>query len=239
MTVANRKNIASRTGAAIGEALIAAGLEPRLARLLEDMPHRTITVEPRRPFREPGVPRDEVMFVKSGLLSKFKSDGSGRRQIVALRFTGDGILPRAGNADYGIQAILRSEVLVGRREDFDPIVDANPELARFFMTLMERHSAISYEWLVNCGRRDSTARVAHLLCETAERSHVDAGKQAMTNPFTQQQIADITGQTSVNVNRVFADLERQGLISRKGREITFEDWSEIQRVGSFHADYLN
>ena len=34
----------------------------------------------------------------------------------------------------------------------------------------------------------------------------------MTNPFTQQQIADITGQTSVNVNRVFADMERQGLI---------------------------
>ena len=34
--------------------------------------------------------------------------------------------------------------------------------------------------------------------------------RGMTNPFTQQQIADITGQTSVNVNRVFADLERQG-----------------------------
>ena len=60
MMVANRKTVARRTGAAIGEALIAAGLEPRLARLLEDMPHRTMTVEPRRPFREPGVPRDEV-----------------------------------------------------------------------------------------------------------------------------------------------------------------------------------
>jgi len=227
------------SSASIGETLIAAGLEPRLAMLLEAMPHRTLFVEPRRPFREPGVPRDEVMFVKSGLLSKFKSDGSGRRQIVALRFTGDGILPRDGIAEYGIQAILRSEVLVGRREDFDPIVDANPELARFFMKLMERHTAIGYEWLVNCGRRDSTARVAHLLCETAERSHVDAERQALTNPFTQQQIADITGQTSVNVNRVFADLERQGLISRKGREIRFKDWSEIQRLGSFHADYLN
>ncbi|MEO6247422.1 MAG: Crp/Fnr family transcriptional regulator [Sphingomicrobium sp.] len=225
--------------ATIGDTLIAAGLEQRLAKLLQEMPHRAIIVEPRRPFREPGVARDEVMFVKSGLLSKFKSDGSGRRQIVALRFTGDGILPRAGTAEYGIQAILRSEVLVGRREDFDPIVDANPELARFFMQLMERHAAISYEWLVNCGRRDSTARVAHLLCETVERSHVDVNRQALTNPFTQQQIADITGQTSVNVNRVFADLERQGLISRKGREITFEDWNEIQRVGSFHTDYLN
>ncbi|MEO7786928.1 MAG: Crp/Fnr family transcriptional regulator [Sphingomicrobium sp.] len=203
------------------------------------MPHRVVTVEPRRPFRDPGAPRDEVMFVQSGLLSKFKSDGGGRRQIVALRFTGDGILPRSGNAEYGIQAIVRSEVLIGRRDDFDALVDANPELARFFMRVMERHAAISYEWLVNCGRRDSTARVAHLLCETAERSHVDVEQRALINPFTQQQIADITGQTSVNVNRVFADLERQGLISRKGREITFVDWNEIQRVGSFHSGYLN
>jgi CRP-like cAMP-binding protein len=58
------------------------------------------------------------------------------------------------------------------------------------------------------------------------------------NPFTQQQIADITGQTSVNVNRVFADLERQGLIRREGRDILFEDWEELRRVASFSAAYL-
>ena len=237
--IANRKVDVRAPAAAIGDTLVAAGLQPTLAQLLEDMPHRSVTVEPRRPFRDPGAPRDEVMFIKSGLLSKFKSDGGGRRQIVALRFAGDGILPREGNAEYGIQAIIRSEVLIGRREDFDAVVDANPELARFFMRLMERHAAISYEWLVNCGRRDSTARVAHLLCETAQRSHVDVRQQALTNPFTQQQIADITGQTSVNVNRVFADLERQGLIKRAGREIRFLDWPELLRVASFQPGYLD
>ena len=227
-----------KVGAGLSETLISAGLKPALAEQFEQMPQRQVTVEPRRPFREPGAARDEVMFVRSGLLSKYKSDGSGRRQIVALRFAGDGILPRGGAADYGVQAIVRSEVLIGKREDFDSVVDSDGEFSRFFMRLMERHSAIGYEWLVNCGRRDSTARVAHLLCETVERSHIDVTKQPLLNPFTQQQIADITGQTSVNVNRVFADLERQGLIHRKGREIYFDDWTEIQRVAGFHADYL-
>ena len=231
-----RRSDAANVG--LGPTLIAAGLKPGLARLLEDMPHREIVVEPRRPFREPGVSRDEVMFVRSGLLSKFKVEGDGRRQIVALRFAGEGILPREGVAHYGLQAIVRSDVLIGRREDLDPIVDAHPELARFFMRLMARQAAISYEWLVNCGRRDSTARVAHLLCETVERSHVNVATQSLLNPFTQQQIADITGQTSVNVNRVFAELERLGLIKRKGREISFSDWPEIQRVGSFQPGYL-
>jgi CRP-like cAMP-binding protein len=77
-----------------------------------------------------------------------------------------------------------------------------------------------------------------LLCETATRSGIDVDKQPLLNPFTQQQIADITGQTSVNVNRVFADLERQGLIRREGREIYFQDWPEMRRVASFQESYL-
>ena len=236
--MASRRLKTPDRGVSLRETLISAGLEPYLADLLADMPHRVVQVEPRRPFREQGVRRDEVMFVRSGILSKFKTDSSGRRQIVALRFAGEGILPRDGIAEYGIQAIVRSEVMVGRAEDFDPIVVAYPEMQRFFWRLIQRNEAIGYEWLVNCGRRDSTARVAHLLCETAVRSNTKVPDEALHNPFTQQQIAEITGQTSVNVNRVMADLERQGLIRRKGRDIKFMDWSEMRRVASFQPAYL-
>ena len=224
-----RRSTAAAAGVSLRDALLAADLDPRLVTLLEEMPHKKVSVDPRRPFREPGVPRDEVIFVRSGILCKYKTDGSGRRQIVALRFQGEGILPHEGLADYGVQGIVRSEVLVGKAADLDRIVDAHPELCRFFWRLIQRNKSISYEWLVNCGRRNSTARVAHFLCETATRSGIRGENGRMTNPFTQQQIADITGQTSVNVNRVFADLQRQGLIARKGREIEFRDWAEMRR----------
>jgi len=222
--------------ATLRETLVSAGLEPRLADLLDALPHRVVQVEPRRPFREPGGPRNEVMFVRSGILAKFKPDASGGRQIVALRFAGEGILPRDGVANYGIQAIVRSEVMVGQARDFNPIVEQHPAMRQFFCRLLQRNEDIGYEWLVNCGRRDATARVAHLLCETAARMNTGDGRLA--NPFTQQQIADITGQTSVNVNRVLADMERQGLIRRKGRDIEFVDWAEMRRVGSFQPAYL-
>jgi len=239
--MASRRSQTPARGVSLRDTLISAGLAPHLADLLDQMPNKVVHVEPRRPFREPGAARDEVMFVRSGLLSKFKMDPSGRRQIVALRFAGEGILPRNGRThgtDYGIQAIIRSEVQVGRVEDFEPIVLAHPEMQAFFWKLIQRNEAIGYEWLVNCGRRDTVARVAHLLCETAVRLHSDADHKLL-NPFTQQHIADITGQTSVNVNRVLADMERQGLIRRHGREIEFPDWGEMLRVGSFQPDYLN
>ena len=230
----------SATGPAVSlvDALTAAGLERRLASLLENIPHTAVKIDPRRPFRMPGAPRREIIFVRSGILCKYKTDGGGRRQIVALRFPGETILPSARPADFGIQGIVRSEVLIGSGKDFDRIVDANPELGRFVWRQILRNESISYEWLVNCGRRDSTARVAHLLCETAARSGGNGEKNRMLNPFTQQQIADITGQTSVNVNRVLAELQRQGLIERKGREIVFRDWAEIRRVASFQSSYL-
>ena len=234
--MASRRSKTPAPGVSLRDTLIDAGLEPSLAEKLANIPHRVVQVEPRRPFREHGAPRDEVMFVRAGMIAKYMTDGAGRRQIVALRFPGEGILPREGAAGYGIQAIVKSEVMVGKAKDFDPIVEAHPELQRFFWRLIQRNELISYEWLVNCGRRDSTARVAHLLCETAARMHVHATK--MQNPFTQQQIADITGQTSVNVNRVFADLQRQGLIERKGREIEFRDWAEMRRLASFQPTYL-
>ena len=234
--MASRRMKSAAQHATLRETLVSAGLEPRLADLLDALPHRVVQVEPRRPFREPGGPRNEVMFVRSGILAKFKPDASGGRQIVALRFAGEGILPRDGVANYGIQAIVRSEVMVGQARDFNPIVEQHPAMRQFFCRLLQRNEDIGYEWLVNCGRRDATARVAHLLCETAVRMNTGDGRLA--NPFTQQQIADITGQTSVNVNRVLADMERQGLIRRKGRDIEFVDWAEMQRVGSFQPAYL-
>jgi CRP-like cAMP-binding protein len=233
-----RPRTAAAPRVSLKETLLAAGLDENLAQLLEDLPHRVVEVDPRRPFREEGSPRDEVIFVRAGILAKYKAEGSGHRQIVALRFPGEGILPSPEPASYGVQAIVRSEVMVGSAADFNGIVDKHPDLQRFFWHLLQRNEAIGYEWLLNCGRRDSTARVAHLLCETAVRSGVDVEHDMMVNPFTQQQIADMTGQTSVNVNRVFADLERQGLIERSGREIEFRDWRELRRIASFHAAYL-
>ena len=166
----------------------------------------------------------------------FKTAGS-EQQIVALRYPGEIILPRSSPAQYAIRAIVPSEAIVAEEAGFDRQIDGSSEMRRLLVRDLQRQEAISHEWLVNCGRRNSIERVAHFLCETAVRLGV--GDQArMRNPFTQQQIADVTGQTSVNVNRVLGDMERQGLISRKGREIEFIDWPEIRRLARFQADYL-
>lgn len=220
------------------DALVQSGLSPAIANAIDDLPQRNIEVDPRRPFREPGLAGDEIFFVRSGILAKFKPEPNGRRQILALRFAGEGVWPSEPPPRYGLQAIVKSQVVVMQKADLETVVDDHPELAAFILKAAQRHEAINHEWLVNCGIRNATARVAHLLCETATRSGIAPSEKRFPNPFTQQQIADITGQTSINVNRVLADLERQGLIRREARDIVVNDWAELRRVGEFRPNYL-
>lgn len=208
-------------------------------RLLAAVPTRACVVEARRPFRDEGADRDRFYFVRSGLLSQFRLDGGTKRHIVALRFPGEAILPADRSAPYGLLAIARTELAVADRDAFEGAVLDDPQLQRFIWRYLQRDSAIRHEWMLNRGRRDATERVAHLLCEIVARSTGGAERPDFDSPFTQQHIAEMTGQTSVNVNRVLADLERRGLIGRRGRAMTFDDWTGLKRLAGFSAHYLS
>lgn len=225
----------------------AAAAEHRLAGLLGSLPLEIASTiravngwpmqVPKRPLREPGCPAGDVLFVASGLLALYKPSGHGRT-IVALRYPGELIYPRDAADAPGVQAIVASDLVVARRDDVDAACAANRPMREMLGRQAQRNQAILYEWLANCRRRDTAARVVHLLCEMAVRSGVCQPGEPLTNPLTQQQVGDITGQTSVNVNRVFAQLEGRGLIRRSGRRILVPDWDALRRWAGFRADYL-
>lgn len=64
----------------LADALIEAGLDPDRANRLQQMRHEVVQVHPRTSFREPRRPRPELMFLLSGVISKYKVAGSGARK---------------------------------------------------------------------------------------------------------------------------------------------------------------
>ena len=54
MTI-RRARVPEDSGVTVRDRLIEAGLDPKFADLFLNMPHKVVHVEPRRPFREPGV----------------------------------------------------------------------------------------------------------------------------------------------------------------------------------------
>jgi CRP-like cAMP-binding protein len=102
-------------------------------------------------------------------------------------------------------------------------------------------ASIFREWVVNVGRRNSRARVAHLLCEFSLRMEAAglASNHHYELPMTQEQLADAVGLTSVHVNRVLKQLGEEGLISRDRRSIVIEDWKRLRETGDFNERYLH
>ena len=102
-------------------------------------------------------------------------------------------------------------------------------------------SSIFREWVVNVGRRDSRARIAHLLCELAWRLRSVKGGDSLTFdfPVTQEQLADATGLTPVHTNRTLQALRKDGLIQLTGGSLTVLDWDGLVAAGDFDELYLH
>lgn len=157
------------------------------------------------------------IFIQTGVIALFRFFPSGLRRIIALRYADEVITPAEGDA-FSIIPLIDSWIVRG------PFVPDHI-----------RNCRIAYEWIAR-DTLDASARTAHFLCESVIRG----GHEIEAVPlFTQAQVGEITGQTSVNVNRVLALLERDGLISRKSARVAkIIDWEELKRMGCFNASYL-
>jgi len=211
---------------------------------VRDLPTRLRKLDPGSYLiREGDVPTHCSVLV-SGFAIRLKVTGEGSRQIMAVCIPGDAIDFQnlfLGISDHAIQILTRSVIADIPREPLQELLFKRPAIsaAVIHSTLIE--ASILREWVVNVGRRDARARVAHILCEFAVRLEARelATGEGFELPMTQEQLADATGLTSVHVNRVLKSLETEGLISRRRRYIQFTDWRALQNIGDFSRRYLH
>jgi CRP-like cAMP-binding protein len=180
----------------------------------------------------------------SGFAFRYKLTGEGARQIISLHIAAEFLdLQNSflGVADNSVQTLTECEVALIPITVMQDLALSNSSIGRalWIDTLID--ASIFREWVVNVGRRDSRARVAHILCEFSLR--LEAAGMAKNHhyelPMTQEQLADAVGLTSVHVNRVLRQLEEERLIDRNRRAITISDWARLRDAGDFNERYLH
>ena len=179
-----------------------------------------------------------------GYAYRQKTTGDGSRQILAVCIPGDAFDLQnmfLDTSDHAVQMLTRGTVADLVREPLQELVLERPRIGRAIIQLTLIEASILREWVVNVGRRDARERIAHLLCEFAVRLEQRglAQDHGFELPMTQEQLADATALTPVHVNRILKTLESDGLISRKRRNIHFNDWRALQEVGDFNRTYLH
>ena len=180
----------------------------------------------------------------SGFAYRYKLTGEGGRQIISLHVAGEFLdLQNSflGVADHSVQMLTEGEAAFVPPAAIEELALNRPAIARALWIDSLIDASIFREWVVNVGRRDSRARVAHILCEFSIR--LEAAGLAQNHryelPMTQEQLADAVGLTSVHVNRVLKQLGEEGLISRDRRSIVIEDWKRMREAGDFNERYLH
>ena len=220
------------------------GLDDSDRRAVEALPHTIRSFAPGAHFVRDGDRPDFCCLLLSGFACRYKITGDGARQIISFHMAGEFVdLQNSllGVADHSVQALTEAEAAIVPRLALRELALTRPAIgeALWIDTLID--AAIFREWVVNVGRRDSRARIAHLLCELSLRMQAAglASGHRYQLPMTQEQLADAVGLTSVHVNRVLKQLGDQGLIRRDKRHIVIEDWPRLREVGDFNERYLH
>jgi CRP-like cAMP-binding protein len=212
-----------------------------IASLCFDVEH----VTPKRDIIPEGDPQNrQLRILLDGAAGQFSQLRDGGLQIDALYFGGDALNLAAvllpGHC-FGVQALSACTVAKIPQAVVDGLTNDFPTIARAFSGDLAANGSILAEWVTNIGRRDATARLAHLLCEIVVRLTMIGRCNGLRFelPLTQAQLGDALGLTSVHVNRVTQSLKKLGVISAAGRTVEICDWKELQNIAGFDPCYLH
>src|SRR4051812_24524030 len=160
-----------------------------------------------------------------GFACIFKMTGEGKRMILGFHIPGD--MPDLQSLhlevlDSSIGTLTRCKLGFIQHEPIRELCDAYPRLAAAFWRETLIDASIFREWVTNVGRRDSYARIAHVMCELLVRLRAVglAEDHQLELPITQSEFADATGISTVHVNRTLQELRGDGLIQLKGEKLT-------------------
>ncbi len=208
------------------------------------LPYTLKTLESHSYTIREGDPPEACAVLVSGFAFRQKLTGDGARQIVAVHIPGEPLDFQSlflDVADHNVQTLTRAEVAFIPRIELQKLARSRPSVAHAILVMILVEASIFREWVLNVGRRDSRARLAHLLCEFAIRLEAQglADENGYELPMTQEQLADALGLTSVHVNRTIMALEAEGFIDRDKRRVRFPDWRRMRDIGDFNQRYLH
>jgi CRP-like cAMP-binding protein len=145
-----------------------------------------------------------VGFVNSGCLREYTIDNKGNEHIIQFAITDWWVsdlhsfltgLP----AEYNIDALQESEILLLEKSDRDKLLDLCPKMERFFRLLMEANHIATQE------------RIAEALSLSAEERYLKFMKTypLMFEHIPQNQIASYLGITPQSLSRIRKELTQK------------------------------
>ena len=168
----------------------------------------------------------------------------GGRQVLAFLMPGDFFnlhTSLVSKMDHSLATATPALVVAISRPKMKEMARMRPAISQAFRLTQYVDLALTRSWMTNIGRRSTTERFAHLICEIYHRANhyrpVDNGQCAM--PISQILLADALGLTSVHVNRVLRKFREAGLMDLKHGNLVISDIAQLVSLSGFSDAYLH
>ena len=143
--------------------------------------------------------------------------------------------------DHSMATITPARVAMIPRPRLEELINSRPAITRALWWTQLVDEGILRAWIVSLGRRDSVARVSHLMCEL----YIRARNIGLTDgdhvklPLTQAILGDALGLTPVHINRVLHRLKSEGVMHISSGMLTISDPSKLAIIAGFDDNYLH
>lgn len=191
---------------------------------------------------EEGTSNTRLYTVLEGVLIRSRSLDDGRRQIVNFMFPGD-LIGLQGAFDepssHAIEALVDARLCQFRRGDFERLIAQHPSLGYDITWLAAKEETALEGHIVSLGQRNARERVTYLavwLLERALSTCLASDSNVLALPITQAQIADMLGLSLVHTNRTIRQLEREGLVEWKSRQVCVPDMKRAADFAQFDLE---
>lgn len=196
------------------------------------------TFEPGTEVRGSDGCAKSAQVLTEGVAGEVRCFGDGRRQILALRFPGDVLLPGDGETLVALTHVRTADGarLLARLSDASP---AYQPLRRAWVAAGRVDQALLRDQVVRLGRMSAFERVAHIMLEIHERLG-QVGLVSDTTfhlPLTQEMVSDVAGLSVVHLNRTLQNLRRDELLGFRHGYVTLKDRDRLAQVASYVSTY--
>ncbi len=231
-------------GALIGKLTRLGKLQNDDISAIRSLPVSVADAQPNQFLVREGESTGDCYLILSGYVCRHKLASNGGRQIVSFHMAGDIVDLQHllfAKADHSIQTITAVQYARFSAKALRQMAQERPLVAEALWRDTLIDASIFREWVLNVGRRDAKARVAHMLCEFAVRREAAGlgSPERFDLPMSQEQIGDATGLTSVHVNRMLRSLAEDGVIDRDNRNVHIVEWDQMRRIADFDPMYLH
>ena len=162
-----------------------------------------------------------LYFVQKGKVKTFKSNDDGKELTVGLFKEGDffGYISLIENSVYKetAEAMEDSEVAIIPREDFESLINDNPDVAKRFIRMLASNVTEKEEQLLGLAYNSLRKRVADALL-TLQRKYQGPALEPFSIHISREDLANIAGTATESLIRTLSDFRSEKLIDiREGR----------------------